>query len=110
MIPQIMKAHLQGELPVIRDEHPEMPAGLETVVRRATRRRLVERYPDANSLLHDLRRLDHPDLSCPDLRAQPSMGEPSLEGLASLARFAAAVAVGFIGLVVVAVGMTVLLR
>jgi eukaryotic-like serine/threonine-protein kinase len=107
---QTMTAHLQAELPLIRDKHPGVPAGLEAVVRRATRRSMSERYKDAASLLHDLEHLDQVTLD-PDLtEPQRSMGEPSFEGLASLARFAALISLGFIGLVALLIGLTIAFR
>jgi serine/threonine-protein kinase len=104
---QTMTAHLQAELPRIQQD---VPPGLEATIRRATRRQPGERYPDAASILHDLRHLTEPTTLTPDFGRQRSMGEPSLEGLASLARFAAVIAVGFIGLVAILMDLTIALR
>jgi serine/threonine protein kinase len=105
---QTMTAHLQAELPFVRASHPDVPVGLEAVVRRATRRSITDRYKDASAVVHDLRHLD--EATAPNPEPQRSMGEPSFEGLASLARFAAFIAIGFIGLAAVVISLSIAFR
>ena len=107
---EIMAAHLQAEPPQIRASRPDVPVGLEAVVRRAMRRWPAERYPDAAAIVEDLRNLDRAALRQPDAGPQASMGEPSLESLGSLARLVAVVAGAFVAVVSVVLALTVLLR
>jgi serine/threonine-protein kinase len=106
-----MAAHLHADPPPLEDERPDVPPALGGVVRTALRRRPEQRYQSALALVDDLDHLDELDPAAFDHSPDPPIRGVvgGNEGMALL-RLALLVAVGFLGVVAVAVGLSVALR
>jgi serine/threonine protein kinase len=90
---------------------PDVPPGLETVVRNATRRFPDQRYADGAALLADLDRIDDlPPVDRDEGPDPPWAGRPQPSEGQALLRFAGAVAVAFIGVAAAIILVSVALR
>ena len=91
--------------------NPEVPPALDVIIRKALRRYPENRYQSAAELLHDL---DHIDAIVPstfDLAPEPAMGGmAAVESTKRIWQLIAVVAVVFILVCALAIGLTVVLR
>jgi serine/threonine-protein kinase len=108
----VMAGHLQGAPTRIRKLRPEVSPALEAVVLHAMRRYPENRYSSAEEIVADLDHLDGLDPAAYDLSPEPPIG-----GLAAAADstrrlwiLVAEIAVAFIAVVAVIIGLSVVLR
>jgi serine/threonine-protein kinase len=107
----VMAGHLTKTPERIRKAEPAVAPALEAVVLRAMRRYPDNRYPSAADLLDDLDHLDTIDAGAFDLSPEEPLGGLAASGSgARLWLYRAAIAGGFVALVVVVVALSVVLR
>jgi eukaryotic-like serine/threonine-protein kinase len=107
----VLEAHLSGQAPPLRGLRRDVPPALEAVVMKAMRRRSEERYPTAVALLEALDQLDGLNSESVAPREDPPLiGTVALGEAVALVRLAAVVAVGFLGVVTLAMAATIVLR
>ena len=107
----VMAGHLTGTPEPITKLRADVPPALDAVVRKAMRRDPANRYQSATELVADLARLDELDASTFDLSPEPPMGGmAAIESSRRLWRFIALVALVFIAVVALIIGLSVALR
>ena len=88
-----------------------MPSTLEAVIRKALRRYPEHRYQSAAELLHDLERLDELDVSSFDFSPEPPMGGmAAVESTKRIWLLIGVVALSFLLVCALIIGLTVVLR
>jgi len=106
-----MASHLQDHPGAIRATRPDVPPAVEAVILKAMRRHPEHRYPDARSILADLDRLDTLDPGTFDLGPEAPIDAPiGGREAAAMLRMVVISFVGFVGVVALAVGLTVAMR
>jgi eukaryotic-like serine/threonine-protein kinase len=107
----VMSGHLTRTPESLSKLNPEVPAALDAIIRKALRRYSENRYQSAAELLHDLDHIDEIDPSTFDFSPEPPMGGiAAVESTKRIWQLIAAVAVGFILLCALTIGLTVVLR
>jgi serine/threonine protein kinase len=107
----VMAGHLRRAPRRIREIRPEVSPELEAVVLKAMRRYPKNRYQTASELLEDLDRLDSLDVSSFDLSEEPPMGGMAAAGSTrQMWVYVAAVAAGFVGLLVLIIVLAKVIR
>lgn len=111
----VMAGHLTGTPEPLTGRsggrHGDVPAALDAVVRKAMRRHPENRYTTAAELVADLDRLDELDPASFDLGPEaPIGGMAAIDSERRLWRFIALVAVAFIAVVALVIGLSVALR
>ena len=103
----VMAGHLQGTPERIRKHRPDVPAALEAVVLHAMRRLPENRYQRVEEIVADLDRLDSLDPAGYDLAPEAPIGGMAAVGSERrLWLFAGGIALGFVVLVVLIVGLS----
>jgi serine/threonine-protein kinase len=72
----IMAQHVQGAVPRLDHERPDIPRSIAAVVARCLQRDPDARYPDLHALIADLDHLDQVDTSILDQKAGSSAALP----------------------------------
>jgi eukaryotic-like serine/threonine-protein kinase len=107
----VMAGHLRGDPKPIHKLRHDVPPALEAVVMHAMRRYPDHRYPSAEALLADLKRLDQLDPGAYDVTPEAPMGGMAAEESSQrLFRIAGIVALSFLALCAAIVTLSVLLR
>ncbi len=107
----VMAGHLQGTPKPITRARPDVPPAVEAVVLHAMRRYPEHRYQSADELVADLDRLDTLDPRAYDTSPEPPMG--GMAAAATAARLwllVAFIALGFLAVVGLIIGLSVALR
>ena len=107
---EVMESHLHDTPKAIRDQRPDVPAGLEAVVLTAMRRQADQRHPDMAAVIADLDHADELDPATRDLGPEPEMELQPLGGSAALWKFVAAVATCWLVLVAAVLALTAIAR
>jgi serine/threonine-protein kinase len=107
----VMAGHLQGTPVALTARRRSVPAGLDAIVRHALRRSPDHRYQSADDLLADLDRYETLRADTYDLSPEPGIGGMAAAGTQRrLWAFVGAIAGGFLLLVAVLIGLTLLLK
>ena len=108
----VMAGHLQGTPKPIRQVRPQVGPALETVVLHAMRRYPENRYASAEEIVSDLDHLDALDSAAYDLSPEAPIGgvAAAVDSTRRLWLLVAEIALGFIAVVALIVGATVVLR
>jgi serine/threonine protein kinase len=96
----MLDAHLTMHPAPIPSQNAAVTPALDAVVRTAMRRFAEHRYPSADAVASDLRRIDELDPATFDLDAEPAMSDINREEIRSTLTFAAVVAVVFVLVVI----------
>ncbi len=107
---EVMDAHLRQQAVPVRTVRPEVPPGLDAVVRTALRRAPDRRQPDMAAAIADLDHYRDLDPASRDLTPEPPLDLQPLAGSARLWAFVAAVAISYLAVVAVLIGLTLLTR
>src|SRR5579859_6624203 len=107
----VMAGHLTRTPEPVSKLNPDVPAALDAIIRKALRRYPEHRYQSATALLHDLERIDELDVSTFDFSPEAPMGGmAAIESTKRIWQLVALVAVGFIAVCALIIGLTVVLR
>ena len=107
----VMAGHLTRTPEPLSKLNPDVPPALEAIVRKALRRYPENRYQSATELLADLDHVDTLDLSTFDFSPEAPMGGmAAVESTKRIWQLIGAVAVGFILVCALVIGLTVVLR
>jgi serine/threonine-protein kinase len=107
----VMAGHLTRTPEPLSKINPDVPPGLEAIIRKALRRYPENRYQSAAELLADLDRVDTLDPSTFDFSPEAPMGGmAAVESAKRIWQLIGIVAVGFILVCALAIGLTVVLR
>jgi serine/threonine-protein kinase len=107
----VMAGHMQGTPKPVRRLRPDVPPALEAVVMHAMRRYPEHRYPSAKAIVADLDRLDTLDPKTYDLSPEKPMGGMAAADSAKrLWAWVGIIAGSFVGVVVLVVVLSILLR
>jgi serine/threonine protein kinase len=107
----VMAGHLTRTPERLSTLNPEVPPSLDAIIRKALRRYPENRYQSAAELLHDLDHIDEVDPSTFDFSAEPPMGGmAAVDSAKRIWQLIAMVAVAFILVCALIIGLTVVLR
>jgi serine/threonine-protein kinase len=107
----VMAGHLTRTPEPLAKLNPDVPPALDAIIRKALRRYPENRYQSAAELQHDLDHIDEIDPSSFDFSAEPPMGGmAAVESTKRIWQLIAVVAVAFILVCALILGLTVVLR
>jgi serine/threonine protein kinase len=107
----VMAGHLTRTPEPLANFNADVPSVVDAIIRKALRRYPENRYESAAELLHDLHHIDELDLSTFDLSPEPPMGGmAAIESTKRIWQLIAVVAIAFILLCTLVIGLTVVLR
>jgi eukaryotic-like serine/threonine-protein kinase len=107
----VMAGHLTRVPDPLRKLNPDVPPALEAVIRKALRRYPEHRYQSAAELLHDLEHLDELDVSSFDFSPEAPMGGmAAVDSTKRIWQLIGIVAVSFLLVCALIIGLTVVLR
>jgi serine/threonine-protein kinase len=107
----VMAGHLTRTPEPLSKLNPEVPPALDAIIRKALRRYAENRYQSAAELLRDLDHIDEIDPSTFDFSPEPPMGGmAAVESTKRIWQLIAVVAVVFILVCALVIGLTVVLR
>jgi eukaryotic-like serine/threonine-protein kinase len=107
----VMAGHLQGTPKPVRKIRHDVPPALEAVVMHAMRRSPDNRYQTAQELVADLDRLDTLDPATYDMSPETPIGGMAAAASAErLWAYVAMIAAGFVGVVVIIITLSIVLR
>jgi len=107
----VMAGHLTRTPDALTKLDPDVPPVLDAIVRKALRRYPENRYQSAAELVADLDHIDDLDVSTFDFSSEPPMGGmAAVESTKRIWQLIGMVAVGFILVCALIIGLTVVLR